>query len=52
MSSFILGAAIGAMLLAVVYDSAMDSGKASCERNLPRTEKCVMRWTPATEAPK
>lgn len=33
-----------------VYAAYADSGRIECEKNLPRTEKCVQVWEPSKEA--
>lgn len=41
-----LGFFIGALLMTGVAVSVRDIGRDDCERNLPRTTKCVQQWVP------
>lgn len=52
MSGFLIGVVIGVMLLALVVDTMWDRSRAICERDLPRTEKCVQQWVPESAVSK
>lgn len=47
---FLVALLLGFILGFSSFGAYFDSGRSDCEKNLPRTEKCVQVWEPSKEA--